>query len=828
MRTLIVAVMLLMLFSVGRAQEPLPVPIEPRAIQPMSQVLKLAPPDAGQFGYSIAVNGDTPGSILVVGAPSTMIYGISYAGAAFVYRMDETRNWQFWQKITAPDATEAHFGRAVDIAGTGTDTRIAVGAPLHDNAFSFADEGQAYIFRIQDGVWMVEAIFADPPIFNDPYADSPFDELGASVALTGTGNNMVLAIGEPEAGSYSTGASTGRVHLYSRTGTSWNYLTSLVPPDSGVGIGAHLDMIGSGNEALLAAGARGAVYIFDRPQGMWKPAQKLVSDQSSYYSGFGTDAAIAGPPGQRIIAVGAGGENTVYLYRHNGSEWTTTQKLPAVAPDPLRGFGYFVAVNGSASSATVFAGHLGYDSPGDSGRIIRYSVTPDAMTQLDILGPGDPYSETLFSREVAVPPDGAGNVVYGGRPFYSTGAIYMFGNAPGIQVTPSVLTIIEGSTGAQYSISVSAMPTANIIITADPAEGCDIGAGDGQPVTKTFTTGNWATPQNITVKAAPDAIPEAGVLCPITHSAFSIDPGYHEITISTVHVTVMDPPSLAAGIVVSGHQAVAVTEGGATDSYTLAIASEPTAAVQIHITPDAQCDVGAGAGQTMTLDFAVAQLAQTVTVAAADDTLNEGTHQCVITHSAGGATEYAGMVVPEVTATVTDNDAANLIANGDFESGVAPWTVRNKTGDKVLCDTATRSIAYAGSCAFRFKGGVGESAALVQNIDLTGIVFGQSDALRLQAMVSGGAAAKGKIKLRVLYANGEDTVVKLALPTTGAYALTEGAWLLLDSPDVQALTVTLQHKSTSGKVWVDQVALWHRPVIVLREVPAAVDGFRAP
>jgi hypothetical protein len=283
----------------------------------------------------------------------------------------------------------------------------------------------------------------------------------------------------------------------------------------------------------------------------------------------------------------------------------------------------------------------------------------------------------------------------------------------------------------------------------------------------------------------------------------------------------------------NGHQSVSVTEGGAMDSYSITLMSKPTAPVQIYVMPDAQCNVGAGNGKPRTFNIDPILMRTTVTVTAADDTLNEGTHQCVITHSVGGASEYAGLAVPDVTATITDNDAANLIANGDFESGTAPWKVKNKTGDKVLCDTATRSVAYAGSCAFKFKGGAGENALLTQTVGLTGVVFGPSDAIRLQAMVNSGAAAKGKLKLRVLYGNGEDTVIKLALPTTGAYALTESAWVLLDSESVAAITVAIQHRSTKGKVWVDDVALWHRPVIVLRGVPAPatgadVDGFRAP
>lgn len=950
MRTFIVAVMLLMLFSVGRAQEPLPVPIEPReGAMAVSQVQKLAPPDAGKFGFSVDSTGNSEGDILVVGAPTTTVNSIAGAGAIFVYRMDAAGQWQFWQRVTVTPSTDASFGFSVSVTGSGSNARIAVGAS--NEAHRGYWDGRVYVFRIENDLWINEAALHDSTLPVSSFREN----FGAAVALSDDG--LTLAIGEPDAGSYSDGQSPGLVHVYERSGTQWALNALISPPDGGLTLGRRIEIVGSGNAALMAISSRSSgLYLFHRPQGIWQPLQKLAPGDSSW--GTGTEFAIAGPPGQRLIAIAELGtyNGGVYIFRHNGSAWVQSRLLtstlfPISAPSSYGHFGYQIALSGDASNAMLYAMIEGTYAP-QWQRVLRINLTPSSATlQEQILSP-EP-DEVGFTGNLFVSPGAPNNSLIVASPNLSTGMLHIFGNEAGVQVSPGTITVIEGSLGTSYVVSLSKAPTADVTITADPADGCDVGAGVGQPVTRTLTAANWSSPQTITVQVPPDNAPEAGSICLITHSAASADVAYNGIAVSTVHASVYDPPmdladigltdydtvsvaeggvsdsyrisllskptssvqvqalpdaqcDLGAGagqavgfvftvatwqtpttvtvmaaddaldegthtclishsvsgpaeydgmsvpnvvaliadndtppvyladITLTNHQNVAVTEGGAADSYSISLVYEPASPVQIQALPDAQCDLGAGAGQAVTFDYSVAawQTPAVVTVSAADDALNEGTHQCVITHSVGGATEYAGLAVPNVTATITDNDAANLIANGDFESGTAPWKVKNKTGDKVLCDTATRSVAYAGSCAFKFKGGAGENALLTQITDLTGVTFGPSDAIRLQAMVSGGAAAKGKLKLRVLYGNGEDTVIKLALPTTGAYALTESAWVLLDSESVAAITVAIQHRSTKGKVWVDDVALWHRPVIVLRGVPEAaasadMDGFRA-
>ena len=108
----------------------------------LSEVKKLLASDAQEldnFGYSVAVSGDTA----VVGAYLEDAGG-GGAGAAYVFWRDEggTGNWGEVKKLTASDAqADDEFGISVAISG---DTAV-VGAWREDAGGS--DAGAAYVFE---------------------------------------------------------------------------------------------------------------------------------------------------------------------------------------------------------------------------------------------------------------------------------------------------------------------------------------------------------------------------------------------------------------------------------------------------------------------------------------------------------------------------------------------------------------------------------------------------------------------------------------------------------------------------------------------------------
>lgn len=106
---------------------------------------------------------------------------------------------------------------------------------------------------------------------------------------------------------------------------------------------------------------------------------------------------------------------------------------------------------------------------------------------------------------------------------------------------------------------------------------------------------------------------------------------------------------------------VDVQEGGATDTYQIALQTIPTSSVTITVDPDSQTNLGLGIGVAIVLTFtpANALTPQTVTVTAVDDLAIEGVHTSVITHTAATSdSHYSGLVISNVVANIVDNDVA--------------------------------------------------------------------------------------------------------------------------------------------------------------------------
>jgi len=110
-----------------------------------------------------------------------------------------------------------------------------------------------------------------------------------------------------------------------------------------------------------------------------------------------------------------------------------------------------------------------------------------------------------------------------------------------------------------------------------------------------------------------------------------------------------------AGVLISQSDgSTNVTEGGATDSYTVVLTSQPSANVTVNISPDNQVSVDK---PSLTFTSSNWSTPQTVTVTAVDDSVVEGNHTGTITHSVSSTdANYNGISVDNVVAQITDND----------------------------------------------------------------------------------------------------------------------------------------------------------------------------
>ena len=241
----------------------------------------------------------------------------------------------------------------------------------------------------------------------------------------------------------------------------------------------------------------------------------------------------------------------------------------------------------------------------------------------------------------------------------------------GVAVTESggATDVDEAGATDDYTVVLESEPTANVVVTVDPDDQVDLGAGPGSAITLTFLPADWDTPQTVTVSAVDDDIVGGGHTATITHTAASADGDYDGFAIPDVTANVTDDDIAGVAVTQSGGSTDIDEAGPTDDAYTLVLDSEPTANVVVTVDPDDQVDLGAGTGSVITLMFTPASwdTPQTVTVTAVDDSVIEGAHTATITHSTASTDgDYNGIAIPNVTANVTDNDAASVIAT---ESG---------------------------------------------------------------------------------------------------------------------------------------------------------------
>ena len=235
----------------------------------------------------------------------------------------------------------------------------------------------------------------------------------------------------------------------------------------------------------------------------------------------------------------------------------------------------------------------------------------------------------------------------------------------GVEVSAASITVAEGDT-ASYTVALVTQPSADVTVTVgNRGDDTDLTAS---PTALTFTPATWNTPQTVTVAAAQD---DDGVdgMAAFTHTATSDDVGYDAIAIAAVAATEVDDDPI--GVEVSA-ASVSVSEGG-TASYTVVLATQPTAAVTIAVArrgPADDADLTAGPA-TLTFTPATWNTPQMVTVTAAhdDDSLNGS---AIITHAAvSDDAGYDAIAIAEVTATETDDDLAPLFVGMDEDDPLA-------------------------------------------------------------------------------------------------------------------------------------------------------------
>jgi hypothetical protein len=254
-------------------------------------------------------------------------------------------------------------------------------------------------------------------------------------------------------------------------------------------------------------------------------------------------------------------------------------------------------------------------------------------------------------------------------------------DAAAVTISTTSLEVSEPSTSDSFAVRLTSQPLAEVTIHLLAVGECAVA-----PESLSLNADTWATWQTATVTAVNDDIADGDKTCMVYTTVTSDDDDYDGFDLSDVTVDVADDDDINVAV---DPKSLEVSEPSGSGTFTLTLASQPLAPVDIPLSPsNGECTVWP---MTATLDISNWSSGMTATVTAVDDHIVDGDLTCMVqtgeTESEDGT--YAGHNPADVTVTVHDNDEAHVL--------VAPTslTVREASGSGTFSVSLTSEPAYS-------------------------------------------------------------------------------------------------------------------------------------
>lgn len=355
-----------------------------------------------QFGYSVAISGDT----MVIGATgeSSNARGVNgnqannsanSSGAAYVFVRSGT-NWVQQAYLKASNTTlgltgPQNFGSAVAISrdiivvGAIGESSRAAGVNGNQNDTSAPAAGAAYVFARTGTNWVQQSYLKA----SNPEGGSAANIYGAQFGFTVAVSGETVVVGAPYESSNATGVNgtqtdtsvshSGAAYVFVRNGANWSqqaYLKASNPNaedefGTSVTVSGDTVVVGAPGEGSSATGlngdqsdnstrSAGAAYVFVRNGTNWSQ-QAYCKASNSGPDSFGNGVSVSGDTlvvGAQFEASSASGVNgdqsgngalgagAAYIFVRLGTNWSQQAYLKASNPDAFDYFGSSVAVSG--------------------------------------------------------------------------------------------------------------------------------------------------------------------------------------------------------------------------------------------------------------------------------------------------------------------------------------------------------------------------------------------------------------------------------------------------------------------------------------------------
>jgi hypothetical protein len=314
----------------------------------------------------------------------------------------------------------------------------------------------------------------------------------------------------------------------------------------------------------------------------------------------------------------------------------------------------------------------------DTTGLVFQPATYNARQTVTIVGVDDDVADGPQSYTIVLGPAVSDDEGYEGLEVDSVGVTNTDNETPGVTIAPTALSTSE-ATGAANTDSFTAVlntePTADVTLSftvGDPSEGKLAGATT-DTLSLTFTAGNWDIPQTVTVEGVDDDIVDGAIAYTITIEASSTDTDYDSasnaaLILPNITVTNADAGDVPA-IIVDTEGALTTDEDGSEATFTVKLATQPTANVVLTATVSgANSDEGqivAPAPGTLAFNATNWNDGIDVTVRGQDDDIVDGDvpYQVAIAVDAENTADatYKEVAAPDnVSITNEDNDTASI------------------------------------------------------------------------------------------------------------------------------------------------------------------------
>ena len=350
--------------------------------------------------------------------------------------------------------------------------------------------------------------------------------------------------------------------------------------------------------------------------------------------------------------------------------------------------------------------------------------------------------------------------------------------APDMVRSEDNMTITEGSSDTTYTVKLATHPIADVatvtLDVSDPmALTVDTDADTaGDQNTLSFTASNWNERQTVTITAEEDDDAHNHIVSVKHTLAGGI---YDNLDAPPLIVTIEDADT--AGVTITEpFGATKLSEPDGTDGYDVELNSQPAANVKISVQAKAGVTINksgetAAASQELTFTSSNWNTAQTITVAAVDDDIDQphGTRSAMIFHTASSDDdEYDGVSVRDVEAIIRDDDPTEVTLS--TPDSTATEGSDSDTAEILL--TLNRGLVAGETLKIplEFLGGAVETDFTLSLKDSPGVSFlPSSTAVTFEKPETGASATSATLTLTALKdADAQDQTVTVSIPSASS------------------------------------------------------------